>query len=176
VVLSSPVLTEGEPWPAPGWSPISQALRNVSVSDDGHYDDEFNAIGPGRHRDVEDWLRHPRLNFEESSLAYAQYRTTVLSYRTQYGSRHPNLPQIRRAQRRPGTSRARAGVPVAWRGGRAGEGEVPAAAVVHGRRPSAATIGVCRTFSDVVTRVFSASAGTWDDRRPAGDVRRRVSV
>lgn len=55
VVLGPLVLTEDEPRPAPGWSPISQALRHLGVSVDGQYD-EFDAIGLGRHRHVEDWL------------------------------------------------------------------------------------------------------------------------
>ncbi|GAA4161685.1 hypothetical protein GCM10022251_41550 [Phytohabitans flavus] len=55
LVLGPLVLTEDEPWPAPGWSPISQSLRHLGVSADGHYD-EFDAIGLGRHRHVEDWL------------------------------------------------------------------------------------------------------------------------
>ncbi|WP_162908413.1 hypothetical protein [Allorhizocola rhizosphaerae] len=55
LVLGPLVLTEDEPLPAPGWSPISQALRRLGVSVDGHYD-EFDAIGLGRHRHVEDWL------------------------------------------------------------------------------------------------------------------------
>jgi hypothetical protein len=55
VVLGPLVLTEDESWPAPGWSPISQALRHLGASADGHYD-EFDAISLGRHRHVEDWL------------------------------------------------------------------------------------------------------------------------
>ena len=55
LVLGPLVLTEDEPWPAPGWSPISQALRHLGVSVDGHYD-EFDAIDLGRHRHVEDWV------------------------------------------------------------------------------------------------------------------------
>jgi len=55
LTLGPLALAEDEPWPAPGWSPISQALRELGVSADGHYD-EFDAIGLGRHRDVEDWV------------------------------------------------------------------------------------------------------------------------
>jgi hypothetical protein len=55
LVLGPLVLTEDEPVPAPGWTPISQALRHLGVPADGHYD-EFDAIGLGRHRYTEDWL------------------------------------------------------------------------------------------------------------------------
>jgi len=56
LALGPLVLAEDDPRPAPGMSPISQALRYLGVSADGHYD-EFDAIGLGRHRGVEDWLR-----------------------------------------------------------------------------------------------------------------------
>jgi hypothetical protein len=36
-------------------SPISQALRRLGVSARGHVD-EFDAVGLGQHRHVEDWL------------------------------------------------------------------------------------------------------------------------
>jgi hypothetical protein len=54
LVLGPLVLAEDEPRPAAGMSPISQALRQLGVSAGGHYD-EFDAIGLGRHRDLEDW-------------------------------------------------------------------------------------------------------------------------
>ena len=55
LLLGPLVLAEDEPRPAPGWSPISQALRHLGVSADGHHD-EFDAIRLGRHRHVEDWI------------------------------------------------------------------------------------------------------------------------
>lgn len=55
LVLGPLALAEDEPRPAPGGSPISQALRHPGVSADGHYD-EFDAIRLGRHRSVEDWI------------------------------------------------------------------------------------------------------------------------
>jgi hypothetical protein len=58
LVLGPLVLTEDEPWPAPGWSPISQALRHLGVSVGRHYD-EFDAIGLGRHRSAQDWISAP---------------------------------------------------------------------------------------------------------------------
>lgn len=56
IVLGPLVTTEDEPPPAQGWSPISQALRHLGASADGHYD-EFDAVGLGRHRYVDDWLK-----------------------------------------------------------------------------------------------------------------------
>ena len=59
LVLGPLIHAEDQPRPAAGMSPISQALRQLGVSANGHYD-EFDAIGLGRHRDVEDWLpAHP---------------------------------------------------------------------------------------------------------------------
>ena len=55
LILGPLILEEDKPWPAPGWSPISQALRHLGVTAGGHYD-EFDAIRLGRHRDVEDWI------------------------------------------------------------------------------------------------------------------------
>lgn len=55
LVLGPLILGEDEPRPAAGWSPISQALRHLGVTADGHYD-EFDAIRLGRHRHVEDWI------------------------------------------------------------------------------------------------------------------------
>ncbi|MCO8273804.1 hypothetical protein M1L60_24710 [Actinoplanes sp. TRM 88003] len=48
-------LTPNEPRPAPGWSPISHALRHLGASRQNH-DDEFDALRLGRHRHTEDWL------------------------------------------------------------------------------------------------------------------------
>jgi hypothetical protein len=48
-------LDEDEPFPLAG-SPISQALRQLGVEcGDAH--DEFDAVGLGRHRDIEGWMR-----------------------------------------------------------------------------------------------------------------------
>lgn len=47
--------TEDEPAPPPGMSPISQALRRLGVSAEGHHD-EFAAVGLGRHRWTHHWL------------------------------------------------------------------------------------------------------------------------
>jgi hypothetical protein len=59
LALGPLMLTEDEPWPLPGCSPISQALRHLGVSAEGQYD-EFDAIGLGRHRQVSEWLpAHP---------------------------------------------------------------------------------------------------------------------
>lgn len=44
-----------QPERAPG-SLISQALRLLGASSGGHVD-EFDAVGLGRYRDVDDWLR-----------------------------------------------------------------------------------------------------------------------
>jgi len=40
---------------APAGSPISQVLARLGAVREGHQD-EFDAIGLGRHRDTEDWL------------------------------------------------------------------------------------------------------------------------
>jgi hypothetical protein len=48
-------LTTAEDSPIPSPSPISQALRRLGVSADGHFD-EFEAVGLGRHRDHDGWL------------------------------------------------------------------------------------------------------------------------
>jgi hypothetical protein len=54
IVLGPLLQAEEEPTPAEG-SPISQALRCLGVSARG-YQDEFDVVGMGRHRDVEGWL------------------------------------------------------------------------------------------------------------------------
>ncbi|WP_232660619.1 hypothetical protein [Pseudonocardia sp. TRM90224] len=41
--------------PAAGCTPISQALRALGVVSGGH-EDEFDAVGLGRHRETDDWL------------------------------------------------------------------------------------------------------------------------
>jgi hypothetical protein len=56
LILGPLVRGEDEPPPAQGWSPISQALRQMGVSADGHFD-EFDAVGLGRHRYTERWGR-----------------------------------------------------------------------------------------------------------------------
>lgn len=53
-VLGPLHLPEGEPFPAEG-SPISRALRRLGVVA-GAGEDEFTAVGLGRHRAPEDWL------------------------------------------------------------------------------------------------------------------------
>jgi len=60
LVLGPLMLAEDEPRPDAGWSPISQALRHLGVSADGHYD-EFDAVHLGRHRDTQDWIATRRL-------------------------------------------------------------------------------------------------------------------
>ncbi|TGN74781.1 hypothetical protein E5083_21640 [Streptomyces bauhiniae] len=54
VVLGPLHLPEGEELPAEG-SPISRALRRLGVVA-GAGEDEFSAVGLGRHRATEDWL------------------------------------------------------------------------------------------------------------------------
>jgi hypothetical protein len=54
VVLSHLHLAEKALIPAVG-TPISQALRWLGVAK-GVHQDEFDAVGLGRHRDTEDWL------------------------------------------------------------------------------------------------------------------------
>jgi hypothetical protein len=54
VVLGHLHLAERASIPAVG-TPISQALRRLGVIT-GEYQDEFDAVGLGRHRDTEDWL------------------------------------------------------------------------------------------------------------------------
>ncbi|EME55694.1 hypothetical protein [Amycolatopsis decaplanina] len=53
-VLGPLHLAEDEPTPAYG-SPISRALRRLSVRKGAHFD-EFDAVGLGRHRGTGDWL------------------------------------------------------------------------------------------------------------------------
>ncbi|GAB2576672.1 hypothetical protein Aab01nite_12730 [Paractinoplanes abujensis] len=53
VVLGPLFKDEDDPLPAEG-SPISQALRRLGATAQGH-DDEFDAVGLGRHRSVERW-------------------------------------------------------------------------------------------------------------------------
>ncbi|WP_410607176.1 hypothetical protein [Amycolatopsis sp. lyj-109] len=48
-------VAEGEPLPS-GGSPISQALRALGVRRGAHFD-EFDAVGLGRHRHTEEWIR-----------------------------------------------------------------------------------------------------------------------
>jgi hypothetical protein len=55
VVLGPLHLGENEPFP-PAGTPISQALRRLGVTKGNHHD-EFDAIGLGRCRNTEDWLR-----------------------------------------------------------------------------------------------------------------------
>jgi hypothetical protein len=53
VLVLGPVLkSEDESPPVQGLSPISQALRRLGASADGH-DDDFDAVGLGRHRHVQ---------------------------------------------------------------------------------------------------------------------------
>jgi hypothetical protein len=54
VVLRHLHLAEKAPIPAVG-TPISQALRRLGVTK-GDHQDEFDAVGLGRHRDTTDWL------------------------------------------------------------------------------------------------------------------------
>jgi hypothetical protein len=54
VVLGPLHLGENEPIPPTG-TPISQALRRLGVTK-GNHNDEFDAVGLGRHRDTKDWL------------------------------------------------------------------------------------------------------------------------
>jgi len=54
VVLGHLHLAEKASVPAVG-TPISQALRRLGVAK-GDHQDEFDAVGLGRHRDTEDWL------------------------------------------------------------------------------------------------------------------------
>jgi hypothetical protein len=54
VVLGHLHLAAGASIPAVG-TPISQALRRLGVIT-GEHQDEFDAVGLGRHRDTEDWL------------------------------------------------------------------------------------------------------------------------
>jgi len=58
VLVFGPVLQpEGAPFSATDGSLISQALRLLGVSRERHVD-EFDAVGLGRYRDVDDWLRY----------------------------------------------------------------------------------------------------------------------
>jgi hypothetical protein len=57
LVLGPIFKPEDAPPPGPGNSPISQALRALGASADGHFD-EFDAVGLGRHRRTEDWFTH----------------------------------------------------------------------------------------------------------------------
>jgi hypothetical protein len=50
-----PLLETADPLPTAGRSPISQALRRLGVSAHG-YVDEFEAVGLGRCRYMDDWL------------------------------------------------------------------------------------------------------------------------
>jgi hypothetical protein len=54
VVLGRLHLAERASIPAVG-TPISQALRRLGVTK-GDHQDEFDAVGLGRHRNTEDWL------------------------------------------------------------------------------------------------------------------------
>jgi hypothetical protein len=54
VVLGLLRLAERAPIPAAG-TPISQALRRLGIAK-GDYQDEFDAVGLGRHRDTGHWL------------------------------------------------------------------------------------------------------------------------
>ncbi len=54
VVLGPLHLPEQKPFPPMG-SPISQALRRLGAVKSQHFD-EFEAVGLGRHRRMEDWL------------------------------------------------------------------------------------------------------------------------
>jgi hypothetical protein len=49
-------LFEGEDESLPGGSPISQALRRLGAVR-GDHSDEFEAVGLGRHRDTDNWIR-----------------------------------------------------------------------------------------------------------------------
>ncbi len=55
LVLGPIIMAEDAPPSAAGQSPISQALRCLGVSADGHFD-EFDAVGMGRHRDTDGWF------------------------------------------------------------------------------------------------------------------------
>ncbi|MGW1539052.1 hypothetical protein ACWCPM_01925 [Streptomyces sp. NPDC002309] len=54
VVLGPLHLDEGEPFP-PAGSPVSRALRRLGVAA-GAGEDEFSAVGLGRHRRGEEWI------------------------------------------------------------------------------------------------------------------------
>jgi hypothetical protein len=54
LVLGPLAVGEDEPFD-PAGSPISQVLARLGVGREGHQD-EFDAVGLGRHRDTEGWL------------------------------------------------------------------------------------------------------------------------
>jgi hypothetical protein len=59
VLALGPLVETGDPRYPARPSPISQALRRLGVSPEAHLD-EFEAVGLGRHRDIDGWLDEAR--------------------------------------------------------------------------------------------------------------------